>query len=442
MFNADGSMDEKGHVTFGFTKERKIKRCELILTNLSIEFSKRKYKRADGTENTVFYVGKETTNLINTYTDRSKTLKWSCIETLDIKSFVNEIQYWDSTTKKQGGVRFTTTNFETANVTQAMLVLTNRKSTLREDFYNYIHSNGYHSKSYYLNYKPHKEETITYMSGEQVDFTSPTIQDVYCVTMPLGTLVIRHNSKVSLQCQCDYSQAELRVASWLSGDKNMQDAYNRGSDLHESTLELIFGDDKIDPEQDHDGAKRQRTQAKISNFSLVYGAVPESLVRYAKGWGVNIPLDEARMLHQRFFEAYPKLLDFYDDCKRQASTYGYSITPTGRKRFFPDIFSSNWKKRSGAERQCINTPVQGMASDLCISALADVVFSKELDHSKFTVLGSVHDAILIECKDEYAEKLGQKVAEIMSHPSVLTDIGLEMPVPLKGDVEIGEAWGM
>ncbi len=162
---------------------------------------------------------------------------------------------------------------------------------------------------------------------------------------------------------------ELRVASWVSGDKNMQDAYNRGSDLHESTLELIFGDDKIDPEQDHDGAKRQRTQAKISNFSLVYGAVPESLVRYAKGWGVNIP-------------------------------------------------------------------------NLCISALADVVFSKELDHSKFTVLGSVHDAILIECKDEYAEELGQKVAEIMRHPSVLTDIGLEMPVPLKGDVEIGEAWGM
>lgn len=239
----------------------------------------------------------------------------------------------------------------------------------------------------------------------------------------------------------DYSQAELRVASWFSGDKNMQDAYNSGSDLHQSTLKLIYGDEVIDPEVDHDGAKRQRTNAKISNFSLVYGAVPQSLVNYAKGWGIHIPLEEAEELHKAFFEAYPKLKDFYERCKRFTRQHGYIESPIGRKRWLPDIYSSDWKKKSSAERQCINTPVQGMASDICISALADITFDKTLDHSKFTVLGSVHDAILIECKEEYAEELGKKVVEIMSYPSVLKDAGIKMPVPLKADLVIDKRWG-
>lgn len=240
---------------------------------------------------------------------------------------------------------------------------------------------------------------------------------------------------------CDYSQAELRVASWFSGDKNMQDAYNSGSDLHQSTLKLIYGDGVIDPEVDHDGAKRQRTNAKISNFSLVYGAVPQSLVNYAKGWGIDIPLKEAKDLHKAFFKAYPKLTEFYERCKRFTRQHGYIESPIGRKRWLPDIHSSDWKKKSSAERQCINTPVQGMASDICISALADITFDKYIDHSKFTVLGSVHDAILIECKEEYAEELGKRVVEIMSYPSVLKDAGIKMPVPLKADLVIDKKWG-
>lgn len=240
---------------------------------------------------------------------------------------------------------------------------------------------------------------------------------------------------------CDYSQAELRVASWFSGDENMQGAYNSGSDLHQSTLKLIYGDKVIDPEVDHDGAKRQRTNAKISNFSLVYGAVPQSLVNYAKGWGIDIPLKEAKELHKAFFKAYPKLLDFYKRCKNFTVRKGYIESPIGRKRWLPDIYSNNWKLKSGAERQCVNTPVQGMASDICISALADIVFDETLDHSKFNVLGSVHDAILIECKEEYAEELGEKVVKIMSNPSVLTNAGLKMPVPLKADLVINKSWG-
>lgn len=239
----------------------------------------------------------------------------------------------------------------------------------------------------------------------------------------------------------DYSQAELRVASWFSGDENMQKAYKSGSDLHQSTKELIYGDNLIDPEVDHDGAKRQRTISKATNFGLVYGAMPQTLVNYIKNWGIDMELSEAKSLHKAFFEAYPKLLDFYKRCKNFTVRNGYIESPIGRKRWLPDIYSNNWKLKSGAERQCVNTPVQGMASDICISALADIVFDETLDHSKFNVLGSVHDAILIECKEEYAEELGEKVVAIMSNPSVLTNAGLTMPIPLKADLVINKTWG-
>lgn len=439
MFNADGSMNKEGYVIFGFSKERKIKRCRFILDKLGVDYSVRKFERPNGTVDINFYVGKRTNDLINTYTDRSKTLKWSCLKTLDINSFVDEIQYWDSTLKEQGGVRFTTTNLETAKVTQAMLVLTNHKSTLRKDFSNYNHTNGYHSKVYYLNYKPHKEETITYMSGEAVDFTKPVVQDVYCATMPLGTLVIRHNDKVSMQGNCDFSQAELRVASMFAGDENMQHAYNSGSDLHSKTTELLFGDTS---QLGHDEQKRLRTYSKSMNFGFLYGMSAKTFVGYAKTYGLNLTQDESEKLREDFFNAYPRLPEWHDECKAFLHKHGYSYSPSGRKRFFPQVYSNNPRIVASAERGCVNAGVQGFASDLCVSALADVVFSEELDHSKFNVIGSVHDAILLEVQEDYAQELGKKVQEIMSHPSILDDLGIEMPVPLKADLSIGDAWGM
>lgn len=204
--------------------------------------------------------------------------------------------------------------------------------------------------------------------------------NVWCVTVPEHNIVIRRNGKVSIQGNC--------------------------------------------------------------NFGLVYGGQPKTLVNYIKSWGMNLPIDEAKHLHEEFFKAYPKLLDFYEKCREFTREHGYIETPIGRKRWLPNIYSDNWGDRASAERQCVNTPVQGMASDICVSALTDVVFSKELDHSRFNVLGSVHDAILIEVREDYAEELAHKVKEIMESPSILKDFGLEIPIPLKADISIGQAWGM
>ena len=236
--------------------------------------------------------------------------------------------------------------------------------------------------------------------------------------------------------ECDYSQLELRVASWLSGDINMQYAYQSGSDLHSKTTELLFGDTS---ELSHDEQKRKRTQSKSANFGFLYGMVAKTFIQYALGFGLTLTQEESEKIRADFFKAYPRLLVWHEECKEFARQHGYIESPIGRKRWFDNINSRDFRKRSADERQAINSPVQGFGSDLCTSALADIVFSKELDHTRFNVLGSVHDAILFEIRDDYVEELVPKLKYMMEHPSIID--GMEVPIPLVADVEVSQSWG-
>lgn len=237
-------------------------------------------------------------------------------------------------------------------------------------------------------------------------------------------------------CEMDYSQLELRVASWLSGDINMQHAYQSGSDLHSKTVELLFGDTSG---LSHDEQKTKRSQGKSMNFGYLYGMSAKTFVEYAKNYRLNLTLEDSEKLREDFFKAYPRLLVWHEECKEFARQHGYIESPIGRKRWFDNINSYDFKKRSADERQAINSPVQGFGSDLCTSALAEIVFSKELDHTRFNVLGSVHDAILFEIKDDYVEELVPKLQAIMENPPIVE--GLDVPIPLVADVEVSSCWG-
>ena len=204
-----------------------------------------------------------------------------------------------------------------------------------------------------------------------------TNHNVYCVTVPEHNIVIRHNGKVSIQGNC--------------------------------------------------------------NFGFLYGMVAKTFIDYAKNYGLTLTQEESEKIRSDFFKAYPTLLTWHEECKDYARTYGYIKSPIGRKRWFNNIHSSNFALRSADERQSINSGVQGFASDLCISAIADIVFSKELDHSRFNVLGSVHDAILFEIRDDYVDELVPVLKEMMENPSILE--GLEKPIPIIADVEVSQCWG-
>lgn len=236
--------------------------------------------------------------------------------------------------------------------------------------------------------------------------------------------------------ELDFSQIELRVASMFSGDANMQHAYQSGSDLHSKTTELLFGDTSgLSPQEQ----KRKRTEAKSMNFGFLYGMSAKTFVDYAKGYGLNITEEQSEGFRNDFFKAYPRLLPWHEECKAYARKNGHTWSPIGRKRFLPDINSSNWSNRGSAERQSINSGVQGFASDMCISALSDIVFSDIIDHERCKVLGSVHDAILFEVRDDYIDEVVPVIKEMMEHPSIVD--GIDIPIPIIADVEIHQAWG-
>ena len=229
---------------------------------------------------------------------------------------------------------------------------------------------------YCLSYNLTKDE---YARVSTADFPSqPTgSEDVYCVQMRDGVIVTRHKGKVTILPQC--------------------------------------------------------------NFGFLYGMSAKTFVQYAKNFGLNITEEDSEHLRENFFKAYPTLLTWHEDCIKYAQANGYTWSPIGRKRFLPDINSSNFRARGQAERQSINSGVQGFASDMCTSALADIVFSKEIDHDRCIVLGSVHDAILFEIRDDYVEEVAPKLKYTMEHPSILE--GLDIPIPIIADAEVAQAWG-
>lgn len=238
--------------------------------------------------------------------------------------------------------------------------------------------------------------------------------------------------------ECDYSQLELRCASFCAQDPVMQHAYEHDEDLHAKTTFMLFGDTSG---LSHDEQKRKRTQAKSCNFGLLYGMSAKSLCEYAKGMGVEMSPEEAVEYRNKFFEGYPRLIPWHNECIQSAENFGYSQTPGGRKRYLPDIYSTDFSKRSSAQRQSINSPVQGLGSDICVSALTKITEHPEYGNT-FLIYGTVHDAILVIAKDEFVEHVAYDIIEkTMENPPILKDIPGSDTLYLKADVEIGQSWG-
>lgn len=239
--------------------------------------------------------------------------------------------------------------------------------------------------------------------------------------------------------ECDYSQLELRCAAFCAQDPVMLEAYAHDADLHDRTWNNLSGGAPYS--EDHDIAKRQRTIAKTCNFGLLYGMSAKSLIPYAKNMGVELTMEEAEKYRDAFFEGYPRLLPWHNECVQSAVNLGYSRTPSGRKRYLSDIYSTNFSKRSTAQRQSINSPVQGLGSDICVSALTKITEDPEYGNT-FMIYGTVHDAILVIAKEQHVDHVANDIIKYnMEHPPILEDIPNNETLYLKADVEIGQSWG-
>lgn len=219
----------------------------------------------------------------------------------------------------------------------------------------------------------------------------------------------------------DYSQFELRLAAVMSEDAALIEDFNSGVDVHTKTASDVYGIplDMV--------TKDQRRDAKVINFGVLYGMSPHGLAA-----GTGMSFNKAKQFIDHYFEIRSPIRKFIDATLEKARTDGYVETYYGRRRPTPDIHSSNFMVRSGAERAAANMPIQGTEADLMKRAMLEV-------DRKISGLGEqilqIHDSILIECPKDNA----QKVAEILR--SVMESIAPELNINLKVDVSIGNSWG-
>lgn len=256
----------------------------------------------------------------------------------------------------------------------------------------------------------------------------PRLKDIRnLVSAPPGRKVV----------EVDGSQIELRVTAFIAGAETMKSIYRKNGDIHTETGCEVSG---VSPVQ---LTKEQRTAAKAVNFGFVFGMWWKAFKDYAfDSYGVIYTDVQAIHARERFFQKYYELLPWHERQKREVRTYKGVRTPIGRFRHLPNIDSPDRALRGEAERQAINTPVQSMASDMTIIAMIEI--EKRLDQKRGFIFGQVHDAILVECDEDYAEEVARICKECMEDVviAILKKVfGIRWDLPMAADVKIGGAWG-
>ena len=248
--------------------------------------------------------------------------------------------------------------------------------------------------------------------------------------------------------EADFSQAELRIAAILSNDTAMKRIYQTGGDIHTSTYEIIMGEKVSDDKYER---KEQRKKAKAVNFGFLYGMGAKKFKEYARdNYGIHLTDKEAAQYRDRFFATYNNLPKWHNKQRQIVKSLGQVRNPIGRIRRLPDIYSSDQGKKAEAERQSINSPVQGFGSDLTILGMTECLGyaaydngpEYELDRSRLFSVGTVHDATLYLIRNDYLMEALPKIKYKTEHPKVLSKVfQFEASIPIIVDLAIGRSWG-
>ncbi len=221
----------------------------------------------------------------------------------------------------------------------------------------------------------------------------------------------------------DYSQIDLRVMAHLSQDAHLLAAFHRDEDIHTATAAEVFGVPASEVTPD------MRRVAKTVNFGVIYG-----ISDYGLEQATELSREEASRFINDYFNKHKGVKDYVEATKRQARERGYVETVLGRRRYIPEINSSNGQVRAAAERMAINMPVQGTSAD--IIKLAMIGIQREMDRRglRARMILQVHDELLFEVPQDEIEAMKGLVEEIMPH-------ALTLSVPLKVETKVGRNWG-
>jgi DNA polymerase-1 len=220
----------------------------------------------------------------------------------------------------------------------------------------------------------------------------------------------------------DYSQIDLRVLAHLSQDPGLIAAFAQDEDIHALTASKLFGipNDEVTPEM--------RRNAKTVNFGVIYG-----MSDYGLEQATNLNREEASQFIALYFERYPQVKEYLEATKEQARKLGYVQTVLGRRRFLPEINSSNRMVREAAERMAINAPVQGSSADIIKIAMINLHREMERRNLKSKMLLQIHDELLFEVPEGEVEEMKSLVSELMPR-------AVELCVPVKIDIKLGRNW--
>ena len=220
----------------------------------------------------------------------------------------------------------------------------------------------------------------------------------------------------------DYSQIELRVLAHIAGDSAMQEAFVGGLDVHTATAAQVFG------VAFEDVTALQRRHAKAVNFGIVYGISEFSLAE-----DIGVSRYEAKAYIENYLANYRGVRDYMKKVVADAREIGYTETLFGRRRYIPELKSSNFNIRSGAERIALNTPIQGTAADLIKRAMIRVENALNEHFPEAELLLQVHDELIVECPEEIAPQVAELVSREMQGIAALN-------VPLTAEAKTGKSW--
>ena len=220
----------------------------------------------------------------------------------------------------------------------------------------------------------------------------------------------------------DYSQIELRLMAHFSQDPHLVEAFRSGQDIHAATAAKIFN---VPIEQ---VTKDQRRQAKTANFGIIYGISAFGLAQQ-----LDCSRSEAKALIDGYFAAFPGVIDYIEHQKELAREQGYAITLFGRKRYLPDIVSHNATVRSFAERNAVNSPIQGTAADIIKMAMVTINRRLKEEGLKAQMIMQVHDELNFNVPMDEVDKVREIVVSEMQNVVHLT-------VPLIADCGVGKNW--
>ncbi len=264
-------------------------------------------------------------------------------------------------------------------------------------------------------------QTIT--TTGRISSTEPNLQNI-----PVKLEMGRNIRKVFIAdngCElvdADYSQVELRVLAQMSQDENMIDAFKHKEDIHTKTASQVFD---VDMEN---VTSELRSAAKAVNFGIVYGKSDFGLADDLK-----IPVKQAKEYIENYFNKYNKIKEYMDETIEKATEDGYVTTIFNRRRYIPEIKSSNFMEKNRGKRFAMNAPIQGSAADIIKIAMVNVYKKLEEKNLKSKLILQVHDELIVEAIEEEVDIVSTIVREEMEN-AVAMDIDLDV------DLNVGYSW--